>query len=104
VKASINDVVGLAASPDAGNDAREGEMATPLAKLRSDLTHAHVVRTTREYDRLGPDALFAKQGFSQTKTCDLIWEGRRYPPKAMVSPLPCLHLTGALAPGSVRST
>jgi hypothetical protein len=48
------------------------------------VTHADVVRALREYDRLGPEGFFAEHGFSRTLTYDLIWEGRTYPPKAIL--------------------
>lgn len=43
-----------------------------------------VVRAMKEYDRLGPGEFFAKHGFAPTTTYDLLWEGRRYPPKAIL--------------------
>ena len=48
------------------------------------VAHADVVRAIHEYDRLGPKAFFAKHGFAPTTTYDLIWEERRYPPKAIL--------------------
>ena len=45
---------------------------------------ADVVRAIQEYDRLGPEVFFAKHGFAPTTTYDLIWEERRYPPKAIL--------------------
>jgi hypothetical protein len=49
-----------------------------------EVTHAHVVRATREYDRLGPERFFAEHGFAPTATYELVWERRRYPPKAIL--------------------
>src|SRR6476660_7893020 len=49
-----------------------------------DVTHAHVVRAIHEYDRLGPERFFAKHGFAPTTTYELVWEKRRYPPKAIL--------------------
>ena len=43
-----------------------------------------VVRALQEYDRLGPESFFAEHGFGYTTTYDLIWDGRRYPPKAIL--------------------
>lgn len=43
-----------------------------------------VVRAIQEYDRLGPQAFFAGHGFGPTTTYDLVWEERRYPPKAIL--------------------
>ena len=49
-----------------------------------DVAHAHVVRAIHEYDRLGPERFFAKHGFAPTTTYELVWEKRRYPPKAIL--------------------
>jgi hypothetical protein len=46
--------------------------------------HGDVVRAIQEYDRLGSEAFFAEHGFGPTTTYDLIWEERRYPPKAIL--------------------
>ena len=43
-----------------------------------------VVRAMREYDDLGPERFFAEHGFAPTTTYDLLWENRRYPPKAIL--------------------
>jgi hypothetical protein len=43
-----------------------------------------VVRAIGEYDRLGADGFFAEHGFAPTTTYDLVWEERRYPPKAIL--------------------
>jgi hypothetical protein len=43
-----------------------------------------VVRAIQEYDRLGPEAFFAAHGYSYATTYELFWEGRRYPPKAIL--------------------
>ena len=43
-----------------------------------------VVRAIAEYDRLGPDAFFAEHGFSYATTYELLWDERRYPPKAIL--------------------
>jgi hypothetical protein len=48
------------------------------------VTHAHVVRAIQEYDRLGPERFFSAHGFAPTTTYDLVWEQRRYPPKAIL--------------------
>ena len=45
---------------------------------------ADVERALAEYDRLGPAAFFAAHGFSFATTYELIWDGRRYPPKAIL--------------------
>ena len=46
---------------------------------RSDVVHA-----IEEYDRLGANAFFSQHGFAPTTTYDLVWEERRYPPKAIL--------------------
>jgi len=43
-----------------------------------------VVRAIEEYDRIGPEAFFSMHGFAPTTTYDLVWDGRRYPPKAIL--------------------
>jgi hypothetical protein len=48
------------------------------------VTHAHVVRALREYDRLGPERFFSEHGFAPTTTYELVWDERRYPPKAIL--------------------
>lgn len=48
------------------------------------VTHDHVVRAMREYDKLGAEQFFAKHGFAPTTTYDLVWEHRKYPPKAIL--------------------
>jgi hypothetical protein len=42
------------------------------------------VRALQEYDQLGPEKFFASHGFAPTTTYDLVWDGRRYPPKAIL--------------------
>ena len=48
------------------------------------VTRAEVLRAIQEYDRLGPEAFFAAHGFARTTTYELLWEERRYPPKAIL--------------------
>src|SRR5262245_51491773 len=48
------------------------------------VTHADVLRAMKAYDRLGPGAFFSQHGFAPTTTYDLIWDKRRYPPKAIL--------------------
>jgi hypothetical protein len=48
------------------------------------VTHADVVRAIKDYDRLGPEHFFAEHGFAPTTTYELVFEGRRYPPKAIL--------------------
>lgn len=48
------------------------------------VSRAEVLRAVQEYDRLGQEKFFAEHGFGPTTTYDLIWEKRRYPPKAIL--------------------
>jgi hypothetical protein len=48
------------------------------------VTHDDVTRAIGEFDRLGPAGFFAAHGFGPTTTYDLIWDERRYPPKAIL--------------------
>lgn len=48
------------------------------------VTRTEVLRAIAEYDRLGPGKFFAAHGFAPTTTYDLVWEERRYPPKAIL--------------------
>ncbi len=49
-----------------------------------DVTRDHVLRSIQDYDRLGADGFFSAHGFAPTTTYDLVWDGRRYPPKAIL--------------------
>ena len=48
------------------------------------VTRNDVVRAIQDYDKLGAEAFFAAHGFAPTTTYDLVWEKRRYPPKAVL--------------------
>jgi len=48
------------------------------------VTRADVLRAIQEYDSFGPQAFFSEHGFAPTTTYDLVWENRRYPPKAIL--------------------
>jgi hypothetical protein len=48
------------------------------------VTRTEVMRAIEEYDRLGAEAFFAAHGFAPTTTYDLVWDDRRYPPKAIL--------------------
>ena len=50
----------------------------------SPVRRADVVRALDEYDRLGAEQFFAAHGFAPTTTYDLVRDGRRYPPKAIL--------------------
>jgi hypothetical protein len=43
-----------------------------------------VVHAIEEYDRLGPERFFSEHGFARTTTYELLWDERRYPPKAIL--------------------
>ncbi|MBB3148490.1 hypothetical protein FHS21_004938 [Phyllobacterium trifolii] len=49
-----------------------------------EVTHADVLRAMKEYDRLGAERFFSEHGFAPTTTYELSWEGRIYPPKAIL--------------------
>jgi hypothetical protein len=48
------------------------------------VTRTDVVRAIQEYDRLGPEQFFSAHGFAPTTTYELVWDKRRYPPKAIL--------------------
>ena len=48
------------------------------------VTRTEVLHAIQEYDRLGPTAFFSAHGFAPTTTYELVWDGRRYPPKAIL--------------------
>jgi len=48
------------------------------------VTRGDVLRAVREYDRLGPEQFFSERGFAPTTTYELVWDKRRYPPKAVL--------------------
>ena len=57
-------------------------MTRPIAWDK--VTHADVLHAIEEYDRLGPERFFSAHGFAPTTTYDLVWDKRRYPPKAVL--------------------
>ena len=57
------------------------------------VTRADVLWAMEEYDRLGAQKFFAEHGFGPTTTYDLLWEDRRYPPKAILGAA-YAHATG----------
>jgi hypothetical protein len=63
---------------------RESNMPITTTTIREAVTRKHVLRALEEYDQLGPEVFLSTHGFSPTKTYDLIWEGRAYPPKAIL--------------------
>jgi hypothetical protein len=48
------------------------------------VTHTEVVRALKEYDRLGPAQFFSEHGFGPSRSYELVWQGRRYPHKAIL--------------------
>jgi hypothetical protein len=48
------------------------------------VTRDDVLRAMQEYDRLGPERFFSEYGFARTTTYELVWDERRYPPKAIL--------------------
>src|SRR6516162_7409636 len=48
------------------------------------VTRTEVLHAMQEYDRLGPEAFFAAHGFAPATTYELLWDARRYPPKAIL--------------------
>ena len=63
------------------------------------VTRENVQRALTEYDRTGPQAFFSAHGFGPTTTYDLVWESRRYPPKAILGAAYELATGQRLAPG-----
>jgi hypothetical protein len=55
-----------------------------MAVMWDPVTRDDVLRAIQEYDRLGAGAFFTAHGFGPTTTYDLTWDGRRYPPKAIL--------------------
>ena len=48
------------------------------------VTRRDVLRAIDAYDRLGPEQFFSQHGFAPTTTYELVWDERRYPPKAIL--------------------
>jgi len=63
------------------------------------VTRTEVLHAIREYDQLGPEAFFATHGFAPTTTYDLVWDQRRYPPKAILGAAYELAMGQRLASG-----
>jgi hypothetical protein len=59
-------------------------VAGALTNLKTDVTRNDVLRAIKEYDRLGPERFFAEHGFGPSRSYELVWEGRRYPHKAIL--------------------
>jgi hypothetical protein len=48
------------------------------------VTRTDVLRAIHEYDQLGPERFYSEHGFAPTTTYELVWDERRYPPKAIL--------------------
>jgi hypothetical protein len=48
------------------------------------VTRDYVLQAIKEYDRSGPERFFSEHGYAPTTTYELVWEERRYPPKAIL--------------------
>jgi hypothetical protein len=48
------------------------------------VTRRDVLHAIRDYDRLGAEQFYAEHCFGPTTTYDLVFEKRRYPPKAVL--------------------
>jgi hypothetical protein len=48
------------------------------------VTRADVLLAIKEYDRLQPKPFYAEHGFAPATTYELLWNQRRYPPKAIL--------------------
>ncbi|HKS01675.1 MAG TPA: hypothetical protein VJS86_08345 [Arthrobacter sp.] len=55
-----------------------------MAVVWDRVTRTYVLRAIQEYDRLGPQGFFSAHGFAPTTTYELVWDERRYPPKAIL--------------------
>jgi hypothetical protein len=63
------------------------------------VTRTEVLHAIQEYDRLGPEAFFSAHGFAPTTTYELVWDERRYPPKAILGTAYEMHTGQRLASG-----
>ena len=63
------------------------------------VTRDDVLRAMQEYDRLGPERFFSEHGFARTTTYELVWDERRYPPKAILGTAYEFATGERLAPG-----
>jgi hypothetical protein len=57
-------------------------MSTVLSKLRTDVNRDHVLRSMKEYDRVGPGAFFEAHGYGPSRSYELVC--RRYPHKPVL--------------------
>src|ERR1700677_4320265 len=66
------------------------------------VTRDDVERAIGEYDQLGPERFFAAHGFGPTTTYDLVWDERRYPPKAILGTAYEFPASQRLDPGDLE--
>jgi len=59
-------------------------MTDALARLRTDVSRDDVLRAIQEYDRLGPEQFFSAHGYGRSRSYELVWDGGRYPHKAIL--------------------
>jgi hypothetical protein len=71
----------------------------PMTVVWDRVSHDDVVRAIQEYDQLGPGGFFSEHGFGPTTTYDLVWDERRYPPKAILGTAYEFATGRRLAPG-----
>jgi hypothetical protein len=67
------------------------------------VTRTEVLRAIQEYDQLGPEKFFSEHGFAPTTTYELVWEERRYPPKAILGTAYEFAQASASAPATSRA-
>src|SRR5579864_184261 len=71
--------------PDAGAATAAHDVGRNESMVTWDrVTRREVLRAIHEYDRLGPEQFFSEHGFAPTATYELVWDERRYPPKAIL--------------------
>jgi hypothetical protein len=74
-------------------------MGNALARIRAEVTRDDVLHAVQEYDQLGPDRFLSEHGFGPSRNYELVWEGRRYPHKAILGTAYELSTGQRLVPG-----
>jgi hypothetical protein len=74
-------------------------MSSVLSQLRSEVRREHVLRSTKEYDRLGAEDFFAAHGYGPSRSYELVVGGKRYPHKAILGAAFELATGRRLCPG-----
>jgi hypothetical protein len=67
-----------------GNALTPAERSVGMSVNWDQVSRTDMLRAIQEYDRLGPERFFSEYGFAPTTTYELIWDERRYPPKALL--------------------